>query len=175
VYFRKRRRGEVRYSLAPDDPGPPATKQQEGRPVKWGKEQRVDRPNAVTLLTLRLPTQMRLCQVAIMIYTRWPFLDRPSEPHPDRTHLKKRVMMRARGIIVILCATHHDAPVMYIRKTSHRTGTRARGKPIRWSSEGGEGRIGLTMCRLYSRGGLEHIPQKDWLCMPGYYFWGRTS
>jgi hypothetical protein len=27
--------------------------------------------------------------------------------------------MRARGSIVVLCTTHHDAPVLYIRKTSH--------------------------------------------------------
>ena len=37
-----------------------------------GKEEREDRPNAVTLITLRLPTEMRLCQVAIISYTRWP-------------------------------------------------------------------------------------------------------
>jgi hypothetical protein len=33
----------------------------------------VDRPNAVTLITLRLPRELRICQVAIIDYTRWPF------------------------------------------------------------------------------------------------------
>jgi hypothetical protein len=37
--------------------------------------------------------------------------------------------------------------------------------------EGDEGRIGLTMCGLYSRGRLVHILQKDCLCMLGSYFW----
>ena len=73
--FVELRKGEVRYSLAPDNPGPPARKQEEGRPVKWEKEETEDRPNAVTLITLRLPTEMRLCQVAIIGYTSWPFLN----------------------------------------------------------------------------------------------------
>jgi hypothetical protein len=34
-----------------------------------------DRPNAVTLMTLRLPRVFRLCQLAIISYTRWPFLN----------------------------------------------------------------------------------------------------
>ena len=55
-----------------------------GGPVKGEKEEREDRPNAVTLIILRLPTGLRICQVAIIGYTRWPFLDRPSEPHPHR-------------------------------------------------------------------------------------------
>jgi hypothetical protein len=55
-------------------------------------------------------------------------------------------MIGPRGIIRALCTTHHDAPVLYIRKSPHRTGTQAREKPIRWSSEGDEGRIGLTIC-----------------------------
>jgi hypothetical protein len=144
VYFLELRYGEVQYCPAPDDPGPPATKQQEGRPVKWEKEEREDRPNAVTLITLRAQTGLCICQVAIIGYTRWPFLDRPSAL-PDRAY-PKRVMTRARGIIEALCTTHHDAPGLYIRKSPHRTGTQAREKPIRWSSEGDEGRIGLTMC-----------------------------
>ena len=36
-----------------------------GGPVIRGKKEREDRPNAVTLITLRLPRDMRLCQVAI--------------------------------------------------------------------------------------------------------------
>ena len=36
----------------------------------------MDRPNAVTLIILRLPRELRLCQVAIIGYTRWPFLNR---------------------------------------------------------------------------------------------------
>ena len=81
VYFLELRHGEVRYCPAPDDPGPPATKQQQGWPVKGEKEEGEDRPNAVTLLTLRSQREFRLCQVAIIGYTRWPFLDRPSA-HP---------------------------------------------------------------------------------------------
>ena len=38
----------------------------------------MDRPNAVTPITLRLPREFRLCQVAIIINTRWPFLPLPS-------------------------------------------------------------------------------------------------
>jgi hypothetical protein len=37
-----------------------------GGPAKRGKEEREDRPNAVTLITLRLPGEHRLCQVAII-------------------------------------------------------------------------------------------------------------
>jgi hypothetical protein len=51
-----------------------------GRPGKWGKEEREDRPNAVTPITLLLPTELRLCQVTIIRYTRWPSLNRPSAP-----------------------------------------------------------------------------------------------
>jgi hypothetical protein len=51
-----------------------------GRPGKRGKEEREDRPNVVTPITLRLQRELRLCQVTIIIYTRWPFLDRPSAP-----------------------------------------------------------------------------------------------
>jgi hypothetical protein len=51
-----------------------------GRPRKRGKEEREDRPNAVTPITLLLPREHRLCQVTIISYTRWPFLDRPSAP-----------------------------------------------------------------------------------------------
>ena len=36
----------------------------------------MDRPNAMTLIILRLPTELHLCQVAIIGYTRWPFLNR---------------------------------------------------------------------------------------------------
>jgi hypothetical protein len=45
-----------------------------------GKEKREDRPNAVALITLRLPRVLRICQVAIISYTRWPFLNRPISP-----------------------------------------------------------------------------------------------
>jgi len=45
-----------------------------GRPAKRRKEEREDRPNAVTLITLRLPRELRLCHVTIISYTRWPFL-----------------------------------------------------------------------------------------------------
>jgi hypothetical protein len=51
-----------------------------GRPGKREKEEREDRPNAVTPITLRLPRELRLCQVTIFSYTRWPFLNRPSAP-----------------------------------------------------------------------------------------------
>jgi hypothetical protein len=51
-----------------------------GRPGKREKEEREDRPNAVTLITLRLPREPRICQVTIIIYTRWPFLNRPQLP-----------------------------------------------------------------------------------------------
>jgi hypothetical protein len=34
----------------------------------------------VTLITLRLQREFRLCQVTITSYTRWPFLDRGSAP-----------------------------------------------------------------------------------------------
>ena len=46
-----------------------------GGPLKGKGEEREDRPNAVTLLTLRLPRELRLCQLTITIYTRWPFLE----------------------------------------------------------------------------------------------------
>jgi hypothetical protein len=39
-------------------------------------------PITVTPITLLLPTEHRLCQVTIIRYTRWPFLNRPSEPPP---------------------------------------------------------------------------------------------
>ena len=55
-------------------------------------------------------------------------------------------MIHPRGIIGALCTTQLDARGLYIRKSSHRTGTQAREKPIRWPSEGDEVRIGLTMC-----------------------------
>src|SRR5829696_6494557 len=51
-----------------------------GRPGKRGKKEREDRPNAVTPITLLLRIEHRICQVTIIIYTRWPFLDRPSAP-----------------------------------------------------------------------------------------------
>jgi hypothetical protein len=51
-----------------------------GRPGKRGKEEREDRPNAVTPITLLLPREHRLCQVTIISYTRWPFLNHPSAP-----------------------------------------------------------------------------------------------
>jgi hypothetical protein len=54
-----------------------------GGPVKWEKEETEDRPNAVTLITLRLPIEMRLCQVAIIIYTRWPFLTIAAQPYSE--------------------------------------------------------------------------------------------
>jgi hypothetical protein len=74
--FRERREGEVRYGPDQDGPGPPARKQEEGRPGKrqLGKGGE-DRPNAVTLMTLRLPRVFRLCHLAIISYTRWPFLN----------------------------------------------------------------------------------------------------
>jgi hypothetical protein len=46
-----------------------------GGPLKRGKEERGP-PNAVTLITLLLPRELRLCQVTIIICTRWPFLSR---------------------------------------------------------------------------------------------------
>jgi hypothetical protein len=64
------------------------------------------------------------------------------------------------------------APAQTAQDRRREAVAQVRGKPIRWSSEGGEGRIGLTMCRMYSRGGPEHILQKDCLCIPGCYFWG---
>src|SRR5918995_7309307 len=105
--------GEGRYSLAPDDPGPPAGKQEEGRPVKWEKEEREDRPNAVTRITLRLQTEMRLCQVAIIGYTRWPFLNRPSAP--VRRSYPRRAIIRPARIIRILCTQSYTLSVLYIR------------------------------------------------------------
>jgi hypothetical protein len=51
-----------------------------GGPVIRGKEDREDRPNAVTPITLRLRTELRLCQVTIISYTRCPFLNHPSAP-----------------------------------------------------------------------------------------------
>ena len=91
----------------------------------------------MTLITLRLPTELRICQVTIIIYTRGLF-SILAQPRPDRAY-PRWVIIRARGITAGLYTTHHDAPVLYIRKSSHRTGTRAREKPIRWSSEGDEG------------------------------------
>jgi hypothetical protein len=50
-----------------------------GGPAK-GERKREDRPNAVTPITLLLPREHRLCQVTIISYTSWTFLDRPSAP-----------------------------------------------------------------------------------------------
>jgi hypothetical protein len=47
-----------------------------------GKGRNEDRPNAVTLITLRLLRELRLCQVAIINYTRWPFLTRRAITRP---------------------------------------------------------------------------------------------
>ena len=51
-----------------------------GGPVIRGKKEREDRPNAVTSITLLLPTEHHLCQVTIISYTRWPFLNRRTAP-----------------------------------------------------------------------------------------------
>jgi hypothetical protein len=70
----------AKFGIAPiqtDQERQPASKKS-GRPGKRGKEERVDRPNAVTPITLRLPRELRLCQLAIISYTRWPFLNRRS-------------------------------------------------------------------------------------------------
>jgi len=78
------RRQKAKFSKVPSrQPGKASeSARREGGPVKGkrGKEEREDRPNAVTLITLRLPRELRLCQVAIISYTRWLFLNRPSAP-----------------------------------------------------------------------------------------------
>ena len=60
-----------------------------GGPIIRGKEEREDRPNAVTPITLRLPRELRLCQVTIIIYTRWPFLNGPSAPSEEYMELTR--------------------------------------------------------------------------------------
>jgi hypothetical protein len=50
-----------------------------GGPIK-GERRKKDRPNAVTLIILRLRRELRLCQVAIISYTSWLFLNRPIAP-----------------------------------------------------------------------------------------------
>src|SRR5215208_5375988 len=61
----------------PIGPGPPARKKQEQRAARLKVKGKggEDRPNAVTLISLRPPRESRLCQVTIISYTRWPFLN----------------------------------------------------------------------------------------------------
>src|SRR5829696_8331168 len=103
--FLECRHGEVHpRSLKPRYRRPRTTgeeaRRRAGGPVKRGMEEREDRPNAVTPITLRLPREHRICQVTITSYTRWPFLNRRSALprmghvlHPKSAHNR------------VLCAT----------------------------------------------------------------------
>ena len=79
-----------------------------------GKGRSEDRPNAVTLITLRLLRELRLCQVAIINYTRWPFLNRRSAS--VRRTYPRRAITRPACIIKILCMHGFEPPTPYIRK-----------------------------------------------------------
>ena len=47
------------------------------------------------LITLLLRTELRLCQMTIFIYTRWPFLASPSAPSGrPRTAVELRALDR---------------------------------------------------------------------------------
>src|SRR5215218_4049462 len=80
---------EVRHSPGPDGPGSPARKER-GRPAGNRERRREDRPNAVTLITLRLRRQLHICQVAIINYARQPFLSR-ERPEPRTTSARARL------------------------------------------------------------------------------------
>jgi len=67
--FCELRYGEVQHRPVPDSPGSPARKQEEGAARYRRMEEREDCPNAVTLITLRLPRELRICQVTIISYT----------------------------------------------------------------------------------------------------------
>jgi len=76
-----------------------------GRPALKGEMKKEDRKNAVTLITLRLPTEMRLCQLTIISYTRWPFL------FLNRGSTTVQSTKIANGLIVfqgVLCAITED-------------------------------------------------------------------
>src|SRR5918993_1907855 len=68
---------KAKFGIAPIQDRRPGNKQVRAARLK-GKGRSEDRPNAVTLITLRLLRELRLCQVAIINYTRWPFLNRRS-------------------------------------------------------------------------------------------------
>jgi hypothetical protein len=78
-----------------------------------GKGRSEDRPNAVTLIILRLLRELRLCQVAIINYTRWPFLNRPSAS--VRRTYSRRAITRSACFIKILCTHGFEPPTPYIR------------------------------------------------------------
>src|SRR5215203_134520 len=74
-----------KFSIAPRSRRPRRAGEEprrEGGPVKGKRGKEESRPNAVTLITLLQPRELCLCQVTIISYTRWPFLNRPSEPPP---------------------------------------------------------------------------------------------
>jgi len=106
------------YSLAPEDPGPPARKQQEGRPGKKGKggkrgpPKRCDTLNPTTANgAAHLPGgHNQLCQVAISH-------NRPSKLYPHRAY-PKRITIRAKGIIKALCTTHRCACTVHKKVTA---------------------------------------------------------
>jgi len=75
-----------------------------------------DRPNAVTLITLRLPRVFRLCQLAIVSFTRWPFLN-PTQPRSDKAH-PRRAIIRARGTNKVFCTLGYALPTFYIRRSA---------------------------------------------------------
>ncbi len=78
-----------------------------------GKGRSEDRPNAVTLITLRLLRELRLCQVAIINYTRWPFLNRRSAS--VRRTYPRRAITRPACIIKIFCTHGFEPSTPYIR------------------------------------------------------------
>jgi hypothetical protein len=83
--FPERRHGEVRLQSPKLRSREPRTSSEEtrreGGPLKRGKKERGP-PQRCDTYNLELPTEHRLCQVTMISYTRWPFLNRPSEPPP---------------------------------------------------------------------------------------------
>jgi hypothetical protein len=66
----------AKFSIAPAQTARTAGEEvRRGGGLVKGERRREDRPNAVILRTLRLRRGLRLCQVTIISYTRWPFLN----------------------------------------------------------------------------------------------------
>jgi hypothetical protein len=101
--FIERRNAEVQHSPLQTTQDRQRGSKKRGGPVIRGKEEREDRPNAVTPITLRLPTEMRLCQVTIIRYTRWPFLNRRyfQEPYPAASMVEVSALIDTRLFIEI--------------------------------------------------------------------------